>query len=71
VTVQLSRTSPFTSRRDKMYPPYVSVNLKLFRMGPREPADWLPQQTALGEQVYRYVHKVIQVESSQKQNDES
>lgn len=67
--MQLARDSPVSSRRDKMYPPYVSVNLKLFRMGPREPGNWLPQQTALGDQVYRYVHKVVPVESSQKQGE--
>ena len=52
-----------------MYPPYLTVSTKLFRMGPREEGNWLPQQTLLGDEVYRCVNKVIAVESSQKHQD--
>ena len=52
-----------------LYPPYLNINVKLFRMGPHEETalySWLPPQTKLGEVISKYVTRVIVVEFGSK-----
>lgn len=42
-----------------MYPPYINVAVKLFRMGPPDESQWLPAQTMIGPSLHRGVEKVI------------
>ena len=44
---------------NKMFPPYINVAVKLFRMGPPDESQWLPSQTMIGPSLHRGVDKVI------------
>ena len=44
---------------NNMYPPYINVAVKLFRMGPPDDSIWLPAQTIVGPSLHRGVDKII------------
>jgi hypothetical protein len=62
--------SPQLQPPQPLYPPYLNVNLKFFRMGPHEdtirPEEWLPPQTRLGSEISKCVTRVVPVEFGPK-----
>lgn len=59
-----------TPHQAPLYPPYLNVNVKFFRMGPHEdtihPEHWLPPQTRLGGEISKCVTRVLPVEFGSK-----
>lgn len=53
-----------------LYPPYLNLNVKFFRMGPHEetlnPHNWLPPQTKLGPVISKHVSRVVPIEFGAK-----
>jgi hypothetical protein len=53
-------------RQTQLYPPYLNINVKFFRMGPHDdtinPEEWLPPQTRLGQSISKCVTRVVPVE---------
>jgi hypothetical protein len=69
MTVQLHPSFTPHHGRDigaPLYPPYLNINLKFFRMGPHDdtinPEQWLPPQTRLGSVISKCVMRVVPIE---------
>lgn len=72
---ELTESNGDVAQECPLYPPYLNVNVKFFRMGPHEetlnPDNWLPPQTKLGPIISKYVTRVIPVEFGAKTTNSS